>query len=311
MSVLVSIIIPVYNGAPFIAETVKSALGQTCFDCEIIVVNDGSSDNTLSVLTQFGDSIKIINISNAGVSNARNVGIAAASGEYVAFLDADDLWQIDKIKKQLAVMKLNPSVGFCCCNFTVKDHRGGMITHFERLSNNANLLFDEAMSSQTLAVLIKENFVGTASNVMITRKVLEKTGLFDTNLRQAEDYDLWLRCAFNTDFIVMSEVLLHKTTHETNLTNNLAETLECHESVLNKLMSDPKIKSSAYLTSEVNYGLAEVRYRIGNIFFNKNEKIKCAHYFFKGLKSKMSIRNYYNLIISSRIMARFILDLAK
>ena len=103
MKPLVSAIIPNFNYARFVCEAVESALAQTYDHLEVIVVDDGSSDDSLQVLKQFGDRIRVIAQPNAGVAASRNNGAAASSGEFVAFLDADDLWAPDKIAAQVEV----------------------------------------------------------------------------------------------------------------------------------------------------------------------------------------------------------------
>src|SRR4051812_47467284 len=100
----VSVIIPVYNGAAFITRAIDSALQQSHRPSEIIVVNDGSTDATLDVLAPYGGRIVLISIANGGVSNARNVGIAASTGELLAFLDADDSWHPNKLQMQVAAL---------------------------------------------------------------------------------------------------------------------------------------------------------------------------------------------------------------
>jgi glycosyltransferase involved in cell wall biosynthesis len=272
MSVTLSIVIPVYNGAGFIAETVKACLNQTYRDFEVVVVNDGSKDNTAAELAQFGDAIRVISISNGGVSNARNVGVRASRGEFVAFLDADDIWNPDKLERHLAAMQQFPDVGFSCSNYKVRYQSVDASVHFDQFANDPQLVFDQPMAGDTVfQVLIRCNFVGTCSNVIARRALLEEAGLFDTSLRQAEDYDLWLRCALRTRFLVVSEVLLVKVTHETNLTNNLVETWQYHEKVLTMLLTGAAIAQRPHLRGAVLHELSEVRYIIGNRLFNRGQ----------------------------------------
>jgi len=291
MSVTLSVVIPVYNGAAFIADTVRAALAQTFRDFEIVIVNDGSRDATLEQLAQFGDTIKVISIPNGGVSNARNVGIKASSGEFIAFLDADDLWYPDKLEQQMAAIRRHPGVGFCCCNFGVGDVVGGVpVTHFDQFRGDRDLTLDVPLADP-LAALIKVNFVGTCSNVVVRRDVLDRVGVFDPRYRQAEDYDLWLRCAAETGFLVMSAVLLDKTKHETNLTNNFVETLQYHDTVLQALLRGPLIAARPHLVPALHRALAEVRYQIGNRLFNRGQSRRGYGYFWSALKEELSLSN--------------------
>lgn len=291
MSVKLSVVIPVYNGAAFIADTVRAALAQTFRDFEIVIVNDGSSDATLEQLAPFGDAVRVISIPNGGVSNARNVGIGASSGEFIAFLDADDLWHPEKLERQLAAMLRHPGVGFCCCNFAVADPvSGAPAAQFDQFRHDRELVLDAPLAAP-LAALIKYNFVGTCSNVMVRRDVLERTGLFDPRYRQTEDYDLWLRCAAETGFLLMSDVLLDKTRHETNLTNNFVETLQYHDMVLEALLRGPLIAARPQLAPAVRRAIATVRYAIGNCLFNRGHAGRGYGYFWSAWKEELSLAN--------------------
>ncbi len=112
----VSVIITVYNGEQFIARAIDSVLAQTAKPYELIVINDGSKDGTLEVLKRYEGKIRYITIPNGGVSNARNTGIKMATGDFVAFLDADDVWHLDKLEKQLGAFARYPETGLCCCD---------------------------------------------------------------------------------------------------------------------------------------------------------------------------------------------------
>lgn len=309
MHVTLSVIIPVFNGAKFIAKTVQTALDQTYENYEVIVVNDGSTDETLAKLTPFLDSIRVISIPNGGVSNARNTGILASIGEYVAFLDADDLWYPEKLKQQIEAMKANPGVGLCFCNYATRSQLGHKTVHFDQFKDNKKLKLNCTMAESSFEELIKGNFVGTCSNVIVRRDVLDRTGLFDTRLRQAEDYELWIRCALDTKFLSMSKVLLTKTTHETNLTNNLTETWQCHERVLEMLLQGEITKTRAHLIPLVKKELAKVRYLIGNRLFHHDELSKCFYYFHAGLRSDWSLTNFYTFWFhASRKLGRLVLQ---
>jgi glycosyltransferase involved in cell wall biosynthesis len=309
MSVTISVVIPVYNGANFIADTIRSVLNQTYTNYEVVVVNDGSKDGTIEQLAQFGDAIKLISIPNGGVSNARNVGIRASSGDYIAFLDADDLWVPQKLERQLAAMLRAPSVGFSCSNYMVRAGNED-IEHFSRFRQDARGIVTDVPLTSALENLIKNNFVGTCSNVMVKRQILEQSGLFDTAYRQAEDYDLWLRCAMVTDFLLISSVLMSKTTHDTNLTNNFVETLHCHEMVLMKFQRSAAVSSRPHLIPMIDAELASVRYSIGDLYFNRGKFGACSKYFLAALKSQYSIRNTGRfLTYSVRKIVRLLLEI--
>lgn len=293
MDAKVSVIIPVFNGEAFIARAIQSALNQTVKPYELIVVNDGSKDGTAEKLAAFGDSITVISIPNGGVANARNVGINACTGDFIAFLDADDVWYEDKLKLQLDVFERYPEVGFCCCDFiTLNKNINSKINHFARFKNDNDIVFDEPLKTSALEVLVKHNFVGTCSNVIVRREVLDQVGMFNINYKQAEDYDLWLRFALVTKFVLISSALLEKKTHDTNLTNDFLETLLCHERVLISLKSNnlavEKMKS---LEMQYRSALAKVRYEIGNLMYEAGFYIKAFKYFFLGLSACWTLNN--------------------
>ncbi len=118
---LISVIIPAYNAAPWLAATLNSVLGQTVRDFEILVIDDGSRDATPEILAQFGPPVRAISQQNAGVSASRNRGLAEARGHYVAFLDADDVWKPAKLDRQLAALQANPGFRACYVRHEIVD----------------------------------------------------------------------------------------------------------------------------------------------------------------------------------------------
>lgn len=294
----VSVVIPVFNGAKFIAATVRSVLRQTYKNYEIIIVNDGSTDNTLSELFEFGESIRIISILNGGVSNARNVGIEASKADYIAFLDADDLWNENKLSRQMKIFDDYSDVGLCCCNY-VQEISG--ITHFDLFVIEDVVTLDFPMREKTTEALINSNFVGTCSNVILKKTVLNSAGLFNTSLKQAEDYDLWIRCSSVTNFFAMSDVLMSKVTHGTNLTNNQLETWQCHEKVLKMNFFEKRFSGSPHLTILIKIKISEVQYHVGDIFYNSQEYSNCFRYYLRALRSNLNLKN---ILFFSSVMLR-------
>ncbi|MES1980898.1 MAG: glycosyltransferase [Pseudomonadota bacterium] len=290
----ISVIIPVYNGEAFIARAIKSALKQTVKPYEVIVIDDGSTDGTAEELGAFKDRVTVISIPNGGVANARNTGILASSGEFVAFLDADDVWYENKLRLQLDAFERFPEVGFCCCDYVyLNKNRNSKFNHFSRFKEDEDIVFDEPLRTPALEALIKQNFVGTCSNVMVRRRVLDQVGLFNINYKQAEDYDLWLRCALVTKFLLQSSALLEKSTHDNNLTNNFLETLLYHEKVLINIRHDATAAEQiSQIDAKYQSALAKVRYEIGNLCYEANDRLTAFRYFFVGLGSCLSVDNF-------------------
>jgi glycosyltransferase involved in cell wall biosynthesis len=290
----VAVVIPVYNGADFIARAARSTLEQSHRPAEVIVVDDGSTDRTLDALAEFGNAVHVISIPNGGVSNARNIGIRASDSQFVAFLDADDVWERDKLRHQLQAFVQWPELGFSCCDFLMITPDGTSSSHFGAFRNDPGLVFDQPLPGSALPQLIKRNFVGTSSNVVVRRDVLDRAGLFDPRFRQAEDYDLWLRCAFSARFLLQSAPLVKKFGHDGNLTNNWLETLECHEQVLIALTEHAAFPSDCRPT--IAPALAAVRHDIGNQEFERGMVLKAFNSYVTALATDISIANLYKFI---------------
>ena len=179
----ISVVIPAYNAAPFIAMTVRSALQQTYQDLEVIVVDDGSSDGTAACLEEFGDRIRVIRQANAGVARARNAGVALATGSWIAFLDADDLWLPNKLELQMA----STTAPLSYTNRFNIGARGGLpVVQSDSTPMREGDVF--------MPLLLEGNFI-TNSSVLIRRDVFEASGGFESSVSPAEDWDLWLRLA--------------------------------------------------------------------------------------------------------------------
>lgn len=289
----ISVVIPVYNGAYLIGTAIDSVLAQTRRPEEIIVVNDGSTDETLHALLPYRHAITVITTTNRGVASARNAGIRAARGEWIAFLDADDVWDPDKLECQFSMLAMYPQVGFCFCDYRYYDpDRRITSNHFARFAARAPINYDAPTVVDPYAALLKENLVGTTSGVVLRRSVLDQTGLFDTAYRQAEDYDLWLRCALVTDMMALSAPLLLKVKHDSNLTNDFLDTLLWHERVLYDLRSENGAQLRQGVRSKLSRkALAGIRYQIANLFFEQGQRGKALRYYLRGANTDPSLSN--------------------
>ncbi|MFQ5674616.1 MAG: glycosyltransferase family 2 protein [bacterium] len=181
----VSVIIPTYNSAEYVVSAVESVLHQTSRPFEVIVVDDGSTDNTKEILTRFDDRIRYIFRENGGPALARNTGLRNASGNCIAFIDSDDIWQPDKLEKQLAYLKAQPEVALVYTDLYLLSVNG--------LKDSVH--FQPFYGSEFFS-LLKKNFIAT-STVLVKRKCFEEIGLFDERpeVEANEDYEMWLRIA--------------------------------------------------------------------------------------------------------------------
>ncbi|HLV01181.1 MAG TPA: glycosyltransferase, partial [Acidobacteriota bacterium] len=221
MKSTVSVIIPCFNSARFVAEAVNSVLKQTRPPDEIIVVDDGSTDDTADVLNRFKGQISYIRQENRGPSTARNTGIQAATGELICFLDADDIWLPEKLERQLDFITQNLDVGLLFTDEEEIEAASGRVLQPSLLSSRKRFERPNLPGYVSNAVeqLLLENFIPT-STVMTRRSCLKVSGLFDEKLQVSEDRDLWTRLAANFPVAVLPEVLAVKRVHSDNISSN-------------------------------------------------------------------------------------------
>jgi glycosyltransferase involved in cell wall biosynthesis len=181
----VSVVIPTYNYGHYVAEAVESVLAQTYKNIEIIVVDDGSTDDTEDRLEAYRDRIRYIRQQNQGCSMARNSGIHAAKGEWIAFLDADDIWHPRKLEIQIAYLAGHPDVGLLASDSSKDISRG-----WPECASKSDLPA-ERIGLEDIAV--RSQF--GPSGVIVRKQCFDKVGLFDTDLRSVEDRDMWIRIA--------------------------------------------------------------------------------------------------------------------
>lgn len=211
----VSVVIPAYNYAHYLPEAVDSVLSQTHPHVELIVVNDGSTDDTKAVLDSYGDRLVAVHQENQGLSAARNTGIRTASHDFVAFLDADDIWEPEKLACQMArFAELSDDYGLVACNRGIFDGAGGRqpeATTFRKVKQN-----DQEIRVYDL--LLRTRF--SPSSVVARRACFDTCGFFDTSLRSSEDRDMWLRIAENWRLFWDERVLCYIRKHGDNMSAN-------------------------------------------------------------------------------------------
>lgn len=185
---LVSVIIPVFNAGWCVERAIQSVLDQTFRSFELIIVNDGSTDDTHTKLAHYGDTVRVVSQANSGMSSARNTGIRVARGQYVAFLDADDVWFERKLELQVNCMEGRPELAFCAATAQLVSPEGQPLGLWA-----CGKQLDEP---QVATVFANHAAVaGGASSVLARRELVVELGGFDCSLAGAEDTDLWLRLA--------------------------------------------------------------------------------------------------------------------
>ncbi len=216
---IVSVIIPSFNCAKFVTNAVDSVLAQTFTDYEIIVIDDGSTDNTKDVLSSFSGRITYIYQENRGLPGARNAGIRASRGEWVALLDADDEWYPNKLEEQMRVVVSTPDVGFIFSDYN-SFNDNGLIKEMMSITNQLTPLMGFKKQIRGLSynsgACVRANIFqdlllfGCCINtptIFFKKNLAEQAGLFNESLRMCEDYEFWLRCSKGNDFCYLNKAL--------------------------------------------------------------------------------------------------------
>ena len=195
----VSVILPTYNRGWCLKEAIDSALAQEFADYELIVVDDGSTDETRAILESYGRAIIVRRQSNKGVSAARNRGIAGSRGQLVAFLDSDDLWLPQKLNRQVEFFKINPDALICQTEETWV-RNGVRVNPRKRHQKHSGMIFEPSLDLCLVS----------PSAVMIRKSLFDAVGVFDEHLPACEDYDLWLRVSCRYPVYLIDEPLIIK-----------------------------------------------------------------------------------------------------
>lgn len=245
MEKLVSVVIPTYNTADYITQTLDSVLGQTFKNYEIIVVDDGSTDHTGEVLSSYMNRINYIHQENSGRSEARNTGIKAARGKYVAFLDSDDLWTPEKLRYQVEIMENHSEIDFLFGDKQRFADDGSILIHsmFKEKGYDETFFGDPLYVKNAYKKLLNDPYIPTGTVIMKTR-CFEDTGLFDRDI-YAEDWEFWLRAALLKTIAYVNEIWELERDRPGSGSKNLKAvyqshivTLEKHERLFKKALAD-------------------------------------------------------------------------
>ena len=285
MEIKFSVVIPVYNGEKFIAEAIESVLNQEVPAHEVIVIDDGSKDGTAGILETYKGRVLAKTIPNGGASNARNTGMAMASGNFIAFLDHDDIWFRPKLKKFKEAILRHPEVGLFCSDYVLRVHKFGnrLVKHYSAQHYRHLLNFDAPLREHPYKMLIREHFIGTPSAVVVKKNVADQAGPFKKIYQPSEDYDFWLRCAQLTRFMILSPPLIYKRTHDQNLSNDRLRTLEKHRQVLqNAITEHHDFIVARGLRKECLEALARCTYDLGNTTFETSRSREAFTHYWRG-----------------------------
>ena len=196
---MISVIIPTYNRAHLLPRALDSILSQSCLPNEIIVVDDGSTDDTSVLMPSVYPEIVFIQQSNTGVSCTRNVGIKRASGDWIAFLDSDDEWFPEKLEVQMNALYKNPELKICHTN-EIWIRNGTRVNPKKKHEKFGGWIFQKCLPLCCIS----------PSSVIIHKSIFNEVGLFDDSLLVCEDYDLWLRITARNPVLYIEKPLLRK-----------------------------------------------------------------------------------------------------
>jgi teichuronic acid biosynthesis glycosyltransferase TuaG len=270
---LVSIVIPAYNAASFIERTINSVLSQTYQNFEVLVFNDGSKDNTLEViqkLSQNDTRIKVLDKKNSGVSDTRNLGIEMSKGEFIAFLDADDIWLPNKLEIQVSLMQKNQNLFWSVCNCNAIDENDQILDRAISKAPNKSPHFEELITWTTKSF--------TAMSSLMICKEKTKGVLFNSRISSPADRDFMIRLAKISDSIYIDEVLWQYRILSNSMSKNeikvIEDMLKQYEDYQDSFYGDLKLK---------NKSLKRLYYIVYRTYLKKGRITKAVNYFLKYL----------------------------
>jgi len=227
---VISVIIPTHNYSKFLPEAVESVLNQTFSDFELIIVDDGSSDDTAAVVEPYlrDCRVRYFYQDNKGLSAARNAGIKAAKGEFIALLDSDDVWMPTKLERQIQLFKDKPDVALVYCMVEHIDENGKALPHIS---------WPHKVGATYRDLMYMPWVVGSGSSVLIRKSIFDEVGLFDEGMNSVEDTNMWIRILRHHDSAYIDDVLVrirkHLRSMQTDIKrmeeNNLRHIKKCIE----------------------------------------------------------------------------------
>ena len=284
-SPLVSIILPTYNCAAFLSHSIGTILSQTYNSYEIIVIDDGSTDNTKEVLYPFMQRIKYIRLEqNKGLPTARNIGIRSAQGKYIAFIDADDLWLPEKLQTDIEYFETHPEVSMVYSKHINIDEKGDDLGGNTKKQLPSGNIFTQLFSEQ--------NFIITSS-VVVRKEVFETTGLFDEQLFNCQDWDMWLRIAFHFKVAGINKPLVKYRHNPHSLSKNRNNVLKYQKIIIDKIYNKFKDTENGIHEKLYKKRLASHYAKAGRYYLRIGDKNRANENF--GLSLKNAPLNFRSL----------------
>ena len=277
----ISVIIPVYNGEKTIKETILSVLNQSFTNFDLIIINSNSTDKTISIISQIQDErIKVFSYPKANPGVNRNRGINHATGDYITFLDADDLWTNNKLAAQYKALQENPQAGVAFSWTNCIDENG----KFLRKTSHVN------WNGDVYSKLLLDDFIGTGSNVMIRREVLMKAGDFYEKLTNAKDTEMWLKLSAITNFVCVPKAQILYRISLNSWSSNVLGLEKSNLEIIQRAFNREKAKSLQHLKPIAIANLYKyLCYKVLAAPPGKQQSAVAARFLFTAIKTDISL----------------------
>ena len=299
IEVRISAVIPAYNAGRFLAQAVASIEHQHHGIDEIIIIDDGSSDDTAEVARALDPRVQYIYQDNAGPSAARNRGIEVARGEFIAFLDADDQWTLEKTTQQLECFARHPELALVAADMAETDIDGRIVLPSVLTRHHLHDFFeslDGAPIPNALQRLTEINFIPTGT-VLARREALLEAGLFDTGIHYGEDLELWAKVAMKHSIACLPTVGMLRRQHDTNATGHTLPLLTDLVKVMTRLRDsgDALMRQQGVDPDAL---IARAWADLGYWHFDRGELVQARPAFDASLHAKRSIRALTYAVLS-------------
>jgi len=276
-----SVIISTYNRASFLKDSLQSVVAQTYRDWELIVVDDGSTDDTAKVVSKYGSRINYIKKKNGGVSAARNTGIHVATGEFIAFLDDDDIWLSNYLEQQMKLMLQDPESDIVAGRCQVIDRNGKLLPN----------VFKPSAEPIWTPTKLLTSVMPVTSAVIIRKSAIERAGFFDETLKGDEDIHLYIRISVFARYRFNCEALVHYRKHGNNWTSNPIKTAEGYLIVCEKMKGLlPLLKNDA----EVVQSEARTHYQLARLYLQTGKPFDGLRHVGKALQLQPAVGLLFN-----------------
>ena len=283
----VSAIMPVYNRERYLAAAIESVLNQTYKNIELIIVDDGSSDLSLSIAQKYSnmypDKIRVLAQSNQGPSNARNNAIKCAEGEIIAFIDSDDLWSPDKIELQIEKFREHPNAGFIYSGYYTVNDTGDFLRECLPDKTMEGFLYDKLWT-------LENNISG--GTILVAKNKLLESGGFDEDLKGAENLDLRMRLSILGEVFFVNKCLYHYRKHDSNLTTDFSAMSDCQLSLIDKHFG----KTFTFSNSMYRRVMSKYHYKNGANEFSNMKLLSAIPHFCRAIAlSPFNVECYLRL----------------